>query len=147
MASIRRDIALDVSADVAWDAVRDVGAVDKRLVPGIVTAARLEGDARIVTFANGAVVRELIVDVDDATRRVAYAAVGGRAAHHHAVMQVFADGPERSRLVWVTDVLPHDIAGPIGTMVEAGAVAIKRTLESGQPAPAGSALPVPAVGR
>jgi hypothetical protein len=33
--------------------VRDVGAVHRRLVPGIVVDARLDGDARVVTFANG----------------------------------------------------------------------------------------------
>jgi hypothetical protein len=82
-----------------------------------------------VTFANGFVVRELIVAVDDTARRFAYAAVGGRATHHHASMQVFADGPGRTRLVWITDVLPHDVAGPIGALVEQGARAMKETLE------------------
>ena len=82
-----------------------------------------------MTFANGMVARELIVDVDDNERRVAYAVVGGQPKHHHASMQVFADGEERSRLVWITDLLPNELAPTIGGMVEQGTAVMKRTLE------------------
>ena len=53
MASIRREVSIEVSAAQLWDALRDVGALHTRLVAGFVTDCRLEGDARIVTFANG----------------------------------------------------------------------------------------------
>jgi carbon monoxide dehydrogenase subunit G len=145
MASIRTDIPIDADAETVWQAVRDVGAVHRRLAPGFVVDARREGDSRIVTFANGAVVRELIVDIDDAARRLAYAAVGGRAAHHHAVMQVLDDGTGRSRLVWITDVLPDDAAVPIRALVAQAAQVIRQTLA--RPAPAGSVPPAPAPGR
>jgi len=62
MASIREEIVVEVSPAKVWAVVRDVGAIHQRLVRGFVTDCRLEGDARIVTFANGLVVRELIVD-------------------------------------------------------------------------------------
>ena len=55
-----------------WDAVRDVGAIHTRLAPDFVTDVKLEGDARIVTFANGMVAKELIVDCDDAARRLVW---------------------------------------------------------------------------
>ena len=129
MASIRKDILIEASPETVWAAVRDVGAVHKRLVPGLVTDVRLDGDARVVTFASGKTVRELIVDIDDTNRRLAYAAVGGLSRHHHASMQVYAEGEQRSRLVWITDVLPNEVAGPIGALVEQGAGIIKRTLE------------------
>ena len=129
MASIRKEVLIDAHPDEVWTAVRDVGAVHQRLAEGFVVDTRLDGDARVVTFANGVVVRELIVDVDDADRRVAYAAVGGRATHHNASMQVFADGRGGTRLVWITDVLPNEVAGPIGALVEQGARAMKQTLE------------------
>jgi len=129
MACIRKEISLQARAEDVWDAVRDIGAVHQRLVPGVVVDARLDGDARVVTFANGMVVRELIVDIDDTARRFAYAAVGGRASHHNASIQVFADGATRSRLVWITDLLPHELATAIGALVEQGAAAMKRTLE------------------
>lgn len=129
MASIHKEILIEARPENVWAAVRDVGAVHQRLAPGFVVDVRLEGDARVVTFANGAVVRELIVDIDDVARRLVYAAVGGRAAHHNASMQVFAEGEEHSRLVWITDVLPNEVAGPIRALIEQGAGVIKQTLE------------------
>ena len=129
MATIYKEIPIAVGADDVWAAVRDTGAVHRRLAPGFVVDTHLDGDARVVTFANGAVIRELLVDVDDEARRCAYAAVQWRATHHHASMQVFADGEGGSRLVWITDVLPHELAGLIGEFVEQGAVVMKQTLE------------------
>jgi carbon monoxide dehydrogenase subunit G len=129
MASIRKDILIEAPAADVWAAVRDVGLVHQRLARGFVVDTRLDGDSRVVTFANGAVVRELLVDIDDESRRFAYAAVGGRAAHHHASMQVVTDGAHRSRIIWITDVMPHDAAAPIRALVEEGARVIKRTLE------------------
>lgn len=128
MASIRKEILIHAKPENVWTAIRDVGAVHQRLVPGLVTDVRLEGNARIVTFANGKIVRELIVDVDDTSRRLVYAAVGGLSTHHNASMQVFDEG-ESSRLVWITDVLPNEVADPIGALIEKGAGIIKQTLE------------------
>ena len=131
MASIRKEIPLAARAEEVWDVLRDVGAVHRRLAPSFVTDTRIDGDARIVTFVNGLVARELIVDVDDKARRVAYAVVGGRLSHHHATMQVLAEGDRRCRLVWVADLLPHDMAGAIDGMMEQGSAAMKETLERG----------------
>lgn len=129
MASIRNEFLIEARLDDVWAAVRDVGAVHLRLAQGFVVDTRLEGDARIVTFANGLVARELIVDLDDKAHRLVWAAVGGRATHYNASLQVFAEGEGRSRAVWVADFLPNDLQGPIGAMVEQGSAAIKHTLE------------------
>ena len=129
MASIRKEILIEVPAEDVWAAVRDVGEVHRRLAPGAVTDVRLEGDSRLVTFSKGMVVRKLIVDIDDDTRRFAYAEVGGRARHHNATMQVFTEGGRRSRLVWVTDLLPKELAGSIGVLVNQLGDVIKKTLE------------------
>lgn len=129
MASIRKELRLNVPSKDVWDAVRDVGAVHKRLCPGVLKDARLENDARIVTFANGMVVRELIVDIDDDARRFVWAAEGEPLKHHNASMQVFDDGDRSSRLVWITDILPNGIAGDIQMLINQGAVAIQQTLE------------------
>ena len=56
-------------------AVRDVGAVHRRLAPGSIIDVRLEGDSRIVAFSNDVIVRELIIDVHNEARRFDYAAV------------------------------------------------------------------------
>jgi carbon monoxide dehydrogenase subunit G len=130
MASIRKEILIEARAEDVWAAVRDVGALHQRLVPGFVVDTRLEGDARVVTFGNGMVVRELIVDLDDEARRLAWSARGGRLTHHNASAQVFADGEGRSRLVWIADLLPDEVAGDIRAMMEQGAAVMKRTLES-----------------
>ena len=129
MATIRAEIAVATDAASVWDVVRDVGAVHRRLAPGFVTDVRMGDGERTVTFANGFVVRERIVDIDDATRRLAYSAVGGRAEHHNASIEVRETGPGRCVLVWITDVLPHAAAAPIGAMVAEAAEVIRRTLE------------------
>jgi len=130
MASIRREIVVDAAPERVWAAVRDVGAPHKRLAPGFVVDARLEGDARIVTFANGLVARELIVDVDDAARRLVWAVVGSpRLSHHNASLEVLPDGERRSRVVWIADLLPHDAAPIIAGMIDQGMAIMKPTLE------------------
>jgi hypothetical protein len=132
MASIRKEIPLEVSAEVAWEAVRDIGALHERLVPGFVVDTRLEEGARVVTFGNGVVARELIVDLDEQARRLVWSARGGRLTHHNASAQVFADGERRSRLVWIADLLPHELEGDIRAMIEQAAAVMKKTLEAGR---------------
>jgi len=129
MASIRREVSIGIPAEQFWEALKDVGALHTKLVPGFVTDCRLEDGARIVTFANGIVARELIVDIDDSARRLAWAAVGGRMTHHNASAQVFAEGPQRSRLVWIADLLPHELAPLVAAMMEQGLAAMKKMLE------------------
>ena len=128
MASIRREFLIDARPEEVWDAVRDIGALHTRLVPGFVTDCKLEEGARIVTFANGLTAKELIVDLDDKARRLAWSASGGRLTHHNASMQIFADG-ERTRAVWTADLLPSEMAKPIAAMIDAGCAAMKKALE------------------
>ena len=130
MASIRKEILIEARPEAVWDAVRDVGAVHERLAPGFVVDTRLEDGARIVTFASGLVACELIVDVDDAARKLVWAVVGSpRLTHHNASLQVFADGERRSRVVWIADLLPNEIAGYIAGLIEEGLGTMKKTLE------------------
>jgi hypothetical protein len=83
-----------------------------------------------VTFANGVVARELIVDLDDDARRLAWSAVGGRLTHHNASVQVFDEGIAACRLVWIADLLPHAMAPAIAAMIDQGLQAMKKALES-----------------
>ena len=135
MASIRKEISIAVPAEQLWDAMRDVGALHTRLVAGFVVDCRLEGESRTVTFANGMVATELIIDVNDADRRVAWSAVGGRLTHHNASAQVFAEGDGNSRVVWIADLLPHELAPSIAGMIEQGLAAMKQTLERAASSP------------
>src|SRR4051812_44232828 len=120
MASVYKEIAIENSAAHVWDCLRDFYALHERLVPGFVTACREENGARRITFFNGLVTLERLVSIDEAHLRVSYTVVGGKADHHHASVQVFAEGEHRCRLIWISDVLPDAVATPIEQMMEHG---------------------------
>jgi carbon monoxide dehydrogenase subunit G len=129
MASIHEEISVQAPADDVWDAVRDVGAPHTRLAPGFLLDTRMEDGARVVTFASGLVARELIVDIDEGARRIAWSVVGGRLTHHNASLQVFPDGAGRTRVVWIADLLPHELAPAIRGLIVEGMAVMRRTLE------------------
>jgi len=130
MASIRREIQVEAGAEQVWDAIADVGAIHTRLAPGFVVDTRLEDGARIVTFGNGLVARELIVDVDHGSRRLVWSVVGGRPTHHNASLQVLAESERLSRVIWIADLLPDELASPIASLIDQGMAVMKKTLES-----------------
>jgi Polyketide cyclase / dehydrase and lipid transport len=129
VASIHKEILVRREIEVVWDAIRDVGAIHKRLVPGFVVDCRLEGDSRYLTFGNGMTIREIIVDVDDQNYPHAWSARGAPFTHHNASLQVFAEDDATCRLVWIADVLPNDVAGAVEEMIEQGLNTMKATLE------------------
>jgi carbon monoxide dehydrogenase subunit G len=129
MASIHREVTIAARPETAWSALRDVGALHTRLVPGFVTDTRLEPGARDVTFGNGMTVRELLISVDEERRRVAWSATGGSLSHHNASAQVFPHGENGCRFVWVADLLPDAAAPAIAAMIEQGLGVIRATLE------------------
>ena len=135
MATIHQEIEIEHGKEFVWDAIRDVGAIHKRLVPGFVVDCKLEGDSRIVTFANGMIVPELVVAVDDQTCRHCWSARGEPLRHHNASIQVFSDGREKCRVVWIADLLPNEVAEAVGEMIQQGLTTMKQTLEG---SPAGS---------
>lgn len=130
MASIHREIQVRRSREDVWDAVRDVGSIHRRLVPGFVVDCKLEGESRYLTFGNGMTIREIIVDVDDRTFRHSWSARGEPFTHHNASLQVFAEDENSCRLVWIADLLPSEIAGAIADMIEQGLRTMKTTLET-----------------
>ena len=130
MATINKEIEIDRSKEFVWDAIRDVGAIHKRLVPGFVLDCKLEGDWRTVTFANGMVVRELIVSVDDDTCRHSWSARSDSLTHHNASVQVFSVGPEKCRVVWIADLMPNEVAETIAQMILQALTTMKQTLEN-----------------
>jgi len=129
MAHIRKELTVAAPVGKVWDAFRDLGNVHTRLAPGFVVGCTLEGEARVVTFANGLVAKELIVDLDDAARRLAYSARSERLAHHNASFEVLEAGPNATRILWRADVLPHEAAKVVGPMMDEGCRAMKRALE------------------
>ena len=129
MSSIREEVVIDASPDVVWDALRDVGALHTRLVPGFVTDTRLEPGARVVTFGNGQVVRELIVDIDETNRRVVWAIVDEPFRHYNGAAQIIGESGGRCRFIWVTDLLPNELASQVAAMMQAGLRGLKDTFQ------------------
>lgn len=128
MASVRKEIVTSAPAEEVWDAIRDIGALHTRLVPGFVIDTRLEPGARQVTFANGQRVREPVVSLDEDARRLVWAVEGVGATHCNAAVQVLAT-TDATHVVWIADFLPDDIAGSIAAAMDAGAQAMKRALD------------------
>lgn len=135
MATIRTEIGIDASPQHIWDVVRDVGAVHTRLLPGRVADTRIQGVDRFLTFPDGHIIRELIISIDDETRRMAYSVVDGARPsldYHHASFEVRSAG-ERGRLIWITDVLPDTIAPEIRIRTEYGIKEMKQAIEASAP--------------
>jgi hypothetical protein len=130
MACIRTEISIDASPDAVWGALREWGALHERLVPGFVVDTQLDGEDRIVTFFNGAVVREVLVDLDEDARRLAWSIVDGPYTHHNASSQVFPEGERAARFVWVADLLPDELAAQTREMMQQGTKVVKQTLEA-----------------
>ena len=120
MASILKHIEIDAPADAVWDAVADFGAVHRRFAPGFVTNVELIPGARMVTFANGAVVKELFLGCDHQARRLAYSVRAEGFEHHSASFTVSDLGGGRSRLDWHADVLPEATAVRVAGMMDEG---------------------------
>jgi hypothetical protein len=130
MASIYKQLAVEVSTETAWAALRRVGDAHRLFAPVLVDG-QLDGDTRTVRFANGMVVRERVLDIDDVRHRVAYTVLDGPGmTYHHASMQVVDAGPGRCDFVWITDFLPLDIGGNLAPLIEQGSAALKRNLEA-----------------
>ena len=48
-------------------------------------------------------------------------------SHYSASAQVIADGDARSRLIWIVDVLPNEVAPYVDGQMDLGALAIQKT--------------------
>ncbi|MFI4990157.1 MAG: SRPBCC family protein [Solirubrobacterales bacterium] len=130
MTRIHHEVLIDAEPAEVWSALRDWGALHKRLVPGFVTDTQLDGEDRVVTFANGAVMREVLLDSDEDARRLVWTIVDGPYAHHNGCAQVFDAGTKRSRFVWTAYVLPEESAAPTSAAMAQGIEVVKQTLEA-----------------
>jgi Polyketide cyclase / dehydrase and lipid transport len=130
MTSIAVEICTEASPSAVWDAIRDIGALHTRLVPGFVVATELVPGGRRVTFGNGKVVVEPIVSLNDDLRRLVWTAQGGLPglSHYNGAVQVYPREIGGSRVVWTADVLPDEAAAPIGAMMREGAIAMNSAL-------------------
>ena len=131
MASIHREELIRTSADIAWSALRRADQAHRLFSP-VLTACVLDGDIRTVTFANGMVARERIVDIDQQRRRFCYAVLGDMFEHHSASMQILPVDERSCRFIWISDFLPDDRAEMVGPLVEQGSRALVANIEAGK---------------
>lgn len=133
MASVQKEIIIDADPADVWAIISDFTNGPVRMAPGFVTDSRLdEPDVRVVTFANGTVVRERLIALDDELRRLVFSVIGGtmQPAHDNASMQVVPHGDGRSRFVWIHDLRPDDLITPMGAGMDQGLTIFKQTVES-----------------
>jgi hypothetical protein len=128
MATIIKQITIAAPANAVWDAVSDFGAVHRRFAPGFVTDVQLIEGARMVTFGDGTVAKELFLGRDDAARRLAYSIQNERMTHHGASFKVDDLGGGKSQLTWTVDVLPDAMADYLSPRMDAGLAVAKETL-------------------
>lgn len=131
MASVRRELTISAKPDYVWSAIRDVGALS-RVAPRVVKESRMEGEVRVLTYDNGIVLREWIVDIDDDQRRLVVTSTGGRISHFQSAVQVFPAGAQFSRVVWICDFLPHALAPVVQDIIDRATTAAKGVLERGE---------------
>jgi hypothetical protein len=129
MATVRKEVVVGVPLKDVWDAVRDFGALHERLARGSVTDTRLEGEDRIVTFLNGTVMRERLISVSDAEHRLVWTILDGPWTHHNGSVELYEEGEGRTRFVWTTDILPHELDEATEQSVEEVIKSIRATLE------------------
>ena len=127
MATLKKEIPVTGGAASVWHALRDFGAVHTKVAPGFLTGLEMDRGDRVLTFFNGMVARERLVTLDDENCRLVYAVIEGQASHYNAAVQVFPEG-DGSRIVWTIDLLPDELAPAIGMLMDAAAVAMKKTL-------------------
>lgn len=132
MASITKEVITDAPPEAVWDAVRDIGALHTRLVPGFVVDTKVVPGGRVVTFANGLVVEEPIISSSDALRRLVWTSrrEGLPLSHYNGAVQVHARAAGGSRVEWTADFLPDSARGMLEPMLDAGAAAMTQALQT-----------------
>jgi Polyketide cyclase / dehydrase and lipid transport len=129
VASITKSIETVTPVRAVWSAIRDIGSLHTRLVPGFVVDTILDGDARIVTFANGTVLREPIIAIDEERRRLVWSAEGPPFKHYNGSAQAIEHADDTTVVVWTADFKPDELADVVDEMMTAGAAAMKVALD------------------
>ncbi|WP_341715693.1 hypothetical protein QQG74_16675 [Micromonospora sp. FIMYZ51] len=118
MGTIYRQAKLTVTADVAWDFL-DRYTRSEVHVFSAAKGERQEDDYRVVTLADGTELWERNVTVDAGLMRAVYAIPEFPGAEHHqAEMRVLRDGDDAATVVWITDLLPHELVNHLSEVYD-----------------------------
>jgi polyketide cyclase/dehydrase/lipid transport protein len=132
MGSMTKEILTDAAPEAVWDAIRDIGALHTRLVPGFVVNTQLIPGGRRVTFANGRTVDEPILSCSDSLRKLVWTAKAPDLpfTHYNASVQVHARAAGGSRVEWTADFLPDSAAASLEPLMNAGSTAMRQALQA-----------------
>jgi len=104
MASIRKEIPIDAPPDTVWDAVRDVGAIHTRLAR---QSCSTRGSRAIRGSSPSRAARWCVNKSSTSMNaRAGCLLVVEWARDHHTRHPGVPDGVNRSRIVWIADLLP-----------------------------------------
>jgi hypothetical protein len=128
-ASVRRELAIDVSADEAW-ALAGRPELIHTWFPGIV-GCTVEGDRRTVMLQTGATVDEAILTNDPLQRRFQYRIEGGLLREHLGSIDVVPLAERRCLVTYASDADPAAMAIVLGGATAAALAELRRRLEGG----------------
>jgi uncharacterized protein YndB with AHSA1/START domain len=128
LARIEKSIQINRSPDDVWAVVGDIGAISTWL-PAIGQSSFTDG-VRECTMEGGGALREQISNRDDTTRRYEYEITEGPMPldHHHAWMSV-DEVDSGSRVTWITEIAPDDMAAAMEPVLDEGMQSLKGHLE------------------
>lgn len=129
ISSVTVDISVEASAAFTWDVIRDIYAVNTRLIPGFAVTVERGPDSRIVTFADGMRATERIAELDDDARRLRYQVTDSTVTHHLGT-QVVREDDTGVHLVWTTEFAPASLLDYTTTNMRAAAELMKTTIDT-----------------
>jgi hypothetical protein len=118
MATIYRSAALTVPGDVAWRFLDRYTRSEVHVFANCVSERQVD-DFRVVITSDGMELWEQNITVDGERRRAVYTVPGiPGVTHHQAEMRIDVDPDGAATLVWITDLLPHELADALGPVYD-----------------------------
>lgn len=129
MARIEKTVDIDRPADEVWKVVGDLGGISSWL-PAIAESSFGDG-VRECSMEGGGLLREEISARSDEDRSYTYSIVESPMPieFHEATMSVEPLG-DVSRVTWVTEIRPDDMAAAMEPVFSEGVISLKAHLES-----------------
>jgi len=128
MATVQKVIDVKASVEDVWDKIANVGSISDLV--GFITESQLDGDVRVCKMADGGVLEEKIISIDNTLRRVSYCITKSPLDldFHSASMQVVPNG-EGASMIWITDLKPDSMAEQFDPIFEEAVPGIRAALE------------------
>ena len=130
MASVRRQLIFDRSADDVWAVIGDPVTI-RDWFPGVADAT-VDGTTRVITTVTGLPMPEEIITNDPIQRRFQYRLTTPIVQHHLGTIDVFDLGDGRSLVSYATDAEPDALALMIGGATGNALHELRRQLEQEQ---------------